>query len=126
MADTKRPSDFRAQWDALQSESAALAAEGKVLRGLAPSPKVEEREARAAALAVSQDAVAHAAWETTARDLADALLLAEIAWSYHWGLGTFPELPADIEDRGQREVAVAYLVRGVFTASKAVADGGNS
>jgi hypothetical protein len=115
----KRPSDFRARWDALKQAEAALAAEGRALRGLAPSPKVEEQEARVAALAVQQDAVAHAAWEATARDLADVLLLAEIAWNYHWGLGTFPEVPADIEERGQREVAVAYLVRGVFTASQA-------
>jgi hypothetical protein len=56
------------------------------------------------------------------------LLLAEIAWDYAWGLaGTapFPTLPADIEGREQREVAVAYLVRGVFTVSQAIAEGRN-
>jgi hypothetical protein len=127
MPEIKRPSDYRAQWGALQREAAALAAEGKARHGLSPNPKVEEQAARAAALAVSKDAVAHGAWEATARDLADVLLLAEIAWDLFWpGVGAFPTLPADIEDRDQREVAVAYLVCGVFTASNAIADGGNS
>jgi hypothetical protein len=116
----KRPSDYRAHWDALQQESAALAAEGKAQRGLRPgNPKVEEQEARVAALSVSKDAVAHGAWETKARDWADVLLLAEIAWDYFWGLGTFPQLPADIDQRDQKEVAAAYLVRGVVDASRA-------
>jgi hypothetical protein len=75
---------------------------------------VEEQEARLAALAVSNDAAAHAVWETKARDWADVLLLAEITWDYFWGLGgvaAFPTLPTDIQN--QNEVAVAYLVRGI-------------
>jgi hypothetical protein len=112
-----RPSAYRGQWDALKEEAHVLATDAEALRGLPPDdPRVQEQEARVAALVVSQDAVAHGAWESTARDLADVLLLAEIAWSYQWGLGTFPELPADIEDRAQTEVAVAYLVKGVFDA----------
>jgi hypothetical protein len=119
----KRPSDYRAQWDALQQESAALAAQGKAQRGLRPgNPKVEEQEARLAALDVSKDAIAHAVWETTASDLADVLLLAEIVWDFHWGLAgvaTFPALPPDIDDRPQAEVAVAYLLRGLVDAGQA-------
>jgi hypothetical protein len=121
MTERKRPSDYRTQWDALQQEAVALVGGGKPRHGLAPSPKVEEHEARVAALGVSKDAVAYAVWETTARDVADVLLLAEIVWDLHWGVGFFPALPADIEDRGQREVAVAYLVRGVFDVSQAQA-----
>ncbi|HEY1243486.1 MAG TPA: hypothetical protein VGF29_01515 [Hyphomicrobiaceae bacterium] len=114
----KRPSAYRGQWDALKEEAEVLAADAEALRGLpAGHPKVEEQEARVAALCVSKDAVAHGAWETTARDTADVLLLAEIAWDLFWGLGTFPELPKDIDDRDQKEVAVAYLVRGVFDAA---------
>jgi hypothetical protein len=123
----KRPSDWRAQWDLLQVESVTLAAEAKALQGLpADDPRVEAQEGALAALDVKKDAIAHAAWLTTARDQADVLLLAEIAWDYAWGLAgvaTFPALPPDIDDRLQREVAIAYLVRGVFTASQATADG---
>jgi hypothetical protein len=114
----KRPSAYRGQWDALKEEVEVLAADGETLRGLpADDPKVEAHEARVAALCVSKDAVAHGAWETTARDTADVLLLAEIAWDYFWGLGTFPQLPADIDDRDQKEVAVAYLVSAVWNVS---------
>jgi hypothetical protein len=125
----KRPSDFRAQWDALQRESVTLAAEAKALRDLpADHPKVEAQGAALAALHVSKDAVAHGAWLTTAGDLADVLLLAEIVWDLRWGLAgvaAFPTPPPDIEDRSVEEIAVAYLVRGVFDASKVIA-GGNS
>lgn len=113
----KRPSDYRAAWDALKEEAAALAAHGSTLQGLPPDhPSIEEQEAGVAVLAAKQDAVAHEVWLTTAGDLADLLLLAEVVWTYFWGLGTFPQLPADIEDKDQREVAVAYLVRGVWDA----------
>jgi hypothetical protein len=107
----KRPSDFRDAWEALKLEAALLEAEPKARHGLVPNSKVEEQESRVAALCVSQDAVAHGAWETKARDLNDVLLLSEICWAYFWGLGTFPQLPADIENRHQREIAVAYLLR---------------
>jgi hypothetical protein len=114
----KRPSAYRAEWDSLKAEDAAIAAEGKARRGLLPgNPAVEAQEARIASLVVRQDAVAHGAWEATAQDLADLLILAEIAWSSWWGLGTFPQLPADIDEKDQREVAIAYLVRGVFDVS---------
>jgi hypothetical protein len=118
----KRPSELRAEWDALQAEAAALAAEPMA----EPGPKAEAKEARVAMLVAKKELLATAAWVGDACDLADVLLLAEIAWDLHWGVGTFPQLPADIDDRDQREVAVAYLVRGVFTASQAIADGGNS
>jgi hypothetical protein len=42
-----------------------------------------------------------------------------------WGVGTFPDLPADIEDQDQRQVAVAYLIRGVSAAAK-IAGGAES
>jgi hypothetical protein len=113
----KRPSDYRAQWDALAREAAALEASGKPVRGLTPDDtRVREHEARVAALVVSQDAVAHDAWEATARDFDDVLILAEIAWVYWWGIGAFPQMPTDIDGREQREVAIAYLVRGVWNA----------
>jgi hypothetical protein len=121
----KRPSDFRAQWDALKLEAAVL--QGQTTRGLPPdAPKVQVQEAAIAALNASKDAVAHGAWMTTPRDLDDLALLAEIVFDYFWDIATFPQLPADIDDRDQREVAVAYLVRGVFTASQTIADGENS
>jgi hypothetical protein len=116
---TKRPSELRPEWDALKLEAAALAAEGKAQRGLRPDdPKVEAQEAKVAAVVLQKDLLAAAAWLGDARDLADVLLLAELVWDVFWGLGTFPQLPPDIEDRDQREVAVAYLVRGVFDASQ--------
>jgi hypothetical protein len=119
----KRPSELRPEWEALKQDAATLAAEGAALRGLPPDdPKVEAQEARVAALALQKDLLAAAAWLGDARDLADVLLLAEITWALFWGLGTFPQLPADIEDRDQREVAVAYLVRGVFDATQAQFD----
>ena len=123
----KRPSELRAEWEALQQESAALAAQGKALRGLPPTdPKVAAHEAGVEMLAAKKDLLATAAWVADARDLADVLLLAEIAWDLNWGVGTFPQLPADIDDRSPDVVAVAYLVRGVFTASQHIADGRNS
>lgn len=70
------------------------------------------------ALGVSQDAVAHGCWEATARDLGDVLLLAGIAWTYWYGVGVFPALPVDIDCRDQKEVAIAYLIRGVFDATQ--------
>ena len=118
----KRPSELRAEWDALQSEAAALEAEPIA----EPGPAAEAKEARAAMLAAKKDLLATAAWVGEARDLADVLLLAELAWDLWWGVGSFPQLPAGIDDRELREVAVAYLVRGVFTASQAIAEGRNS
>jgi hypothetical protein len=124
---TKRPSQLRPEWEALKHDAAALAAEGEAQRGLpADDSKVEALEARVAALSLQKDLLAAAAWLGDVRDLADVLLLAEVVWDLWWGLGAFPQLPADIEDRDQREVAVAYLVRGVFDASQAQSstDGG--
>jgi hypothetical protein len=119
---SKHPSELRPEWEALNQEAAALVAEGETLRGLsADHPKVKDHEARFSMLAAQKDFLSSAAWVGTVVDLADVLLLAEIAWDLHWGVGTFPQLPADIDDRCQREVAVAYLVRGVFTASQAQA-----
>jgi hypothetical protein len=118
----KRPSELRPEWEALNREAAALVAQGEALRGLpADDPKVEAQEARVGMLAVQKDLLASAAWVGDARDLADVLLLAEIVWDLFWGVGEFPQLPADIDDKCQRQVAVAYLVRGVFTASQAQA-----
>jgi hypothetical protein len=117
----KRPSELRPEWDALQAEAAALEAEPPA----EPGPKAEEKEARAQMLATKKDVLAAAAWVGEVRDLADVLLLAEVCWDLWWGVGTFPQLPPGIDDRDQREVAVAYLVRGVFTASH-IADGRNS
>ena len=113
----KRPSELRPEWDALQAEAAALAAEPAA----EPGPKAEAKEARAAMLAVKKDLLATAAWVGEAHDIADVLLLAEVCWDLWWGLGTFPQLPADIDDRDQREVAVAYLVRGIVDAAAAQA-----
>ena len=49
-------------------------------------------------------------------------------WSsiYFFDIATFPQFPADIDDRDEQQVAVAYLVRGVFAVSQAIADGRNS
>ena len=119
----KRPSEYRAQWDALTQEAALLVAEAKALRGLpALHQRVQAQEAALAALDVSKDAVAHGVWLATAQDLGDLLLLAEISWEYAWGLaGTapFPTLPDGIDDREQEEVAVAYLIRGVVAVAAA-------
>jgi hypothetical protein len=123
MPDSKRPSDWRDQWDLLQRESVTLAAEAKALQGLpADDPRVEAQEGALAALHVKKEAIAHAAWLTAARDHADVLLLAEIAWDFHWGLAgvaTFPALPGDIDDRPQAEVAVAYLLRAIADVARA-------
>jgi hypothetical protein len=113
----KRPAELRAEWDALKQEAAALAVGAASRHGLpADHPDVEAHERRIAMLAVQKDKLAAAAWLGTARDVVDVLLLAEIVWDLFWGLGTFPQLPADIENRDQREVAVAYLIRGVWEA----------
>jgi hypothetical protein len=117
---TKRPSELRDEWNALKQEAADLAAKGEALRDLpAHASEVQAHEARIGMLAVQQELLACAAWVGEARDLADVLLLAEVAWELWWGLGTFPELPADIEDKEQRVVAVAYLVKGVWDAVQA-------
>jgi hypothetical protein len=118
----KRPSDFRGEWDTLKHEAVVL--ESRTTRGLpVDDPAVKAEEAAVAALNAGKDAVAHKAWMSTARDLADLELLAEIVFDYFWDIATFPQLPADIDDRDQREVAVAYLVRGVFDAGKTIAQG---
>jgi hypothetical protein len=115
----KRPSELRAEWNALKEEAAVLAAEGTAQRDLpADDPKVEGLEAGVAALALQKDLLAAAAWLGDARDLEDVLLLADVCWDFWFGLGTFPQLPADIDDRDQRQVALAYLLRGVFGASQ--------
>jgi hypothetical protein len=112
----KRPSDYRAQWDALKREAVAL--HGTTTAELPPDhPKVQEQEAAVAALNASKDAIAHGVWLATPRDLADLALLAEVVFDYYWDIATLPHLPADIDDREQREVAIAYLVRGVFDVS---------
>lgn len=121
----KRPSDFRAEWEALKAEAVAL--EAHSTGDLPPDHlKVQEHEAAIAALNASKDGVAHAAWLTTAQDLDDLALLAEIVFDQFWDIATFPQLPADIEGREDKEVAVAYLVRGVFAVHQAIADGRNS
>lgn len=113
---SKRPSELRPEWDALQQEAAGLEAEP-----MAPSgPEREAQEARLAMLVLKQEILAAAAWLGEARDFADVLLLAEIAWDL-FDLGTFPNLPPEIEDADQRHLAIAYLCRGVFTASQAQA-----
>ena len=117
----KRPSELRPEWDSLKREAAALQAD-TTTRGLSPRhPKVQEHEAAIATLNASKDAVAHRAWLTTACDLADVALLAEVVFDYFFDIATFTHLPADIEDRDQLQVAVAYLIRGIFTASQAQA-----
>jgi hypothetical protein len=117
----KRPSDLRGQWDALKHEAVVLQAE--CTGGLSPGhPKVQEREAAIASLNARKDAVAHGAWMSTARDLTDLTLLAEVVFDYLWDIATFPQLPADIEDRDQQQIAVAYLVRGVLVVSQAMAE----
>ena len=73
-----------------------------------------------------KDAVAHGAWLTTARDLADLALLAEMVFDYFFDIATFPQLPADIDDREDQEVAVAYLVRGILAVNQAIAEGRHS
>ena len=121
----KRPSDFRDEWEALKSKAAALQAHST--GDLPPGhPEVEAQEAAVAALNAEKDGVAHRAWLTTARDLDDLALLAEVAFDYFWDIATFPQYPADIDDREDKEVAVAYLVRGVFAVRQAIADGRNS
>ena len=122
---TKRPSDFRDAWEAVKLQAVLLQADDTTKGLPADDPKVLEHEAVVAALNASKDAVAHEAWMTTARDLADLALLAEVCFDYFWDVATFDQLPADIDDREQREVAVAYLVRGVIDVhSKAHATGG--
>ncbi len=117
----KKPSDFRDQWDALKHEAVVLQAQRT--RGLPPGhPKVQEQEAAIAALNARKDAVAHGTWMSTARDLADLGLLAEVVFAYLWDIATFPQLPADIEDCDQQQIAVAYLVRGVLAVSHAMAE----
>jgi hypothetical protein len=116
----KRPSELRSEWEALKQESVAQAAEAKALRGLpSTDPKVMAEEAAAAMLGVKKELLATAAWVADARDLADVLLLAEIAWSLNGGVGTFPQLPADIDDCGPDELSIAYLLKGIFDASQA-------
>ena len=123
---TKRPSEFRDAWEAIKLQAVLLQADDTT-RGLpADDPKVLEHEAVVAALNASKDAVAHEAWMTTARDVVDLALLAELVFDCFWDIATFPQLPADIEDRDQQEVAVAYLVRGVLAVSQAIADGRHS
>jgi hypothetical protein len=108
----KKLRDYRAQWDALKQEAVAL--QGQTTKGLPPGhPKVQEQEAAIAALDASKDAIAHGVWMTVPRDLADLALLAEVVFDYFWDIATYPDLPADIEDREQREVATAYLIRGI-------------
>jgi hypothetical protein len=112
----KKPSDFRAEWDTLKREAVV----GQTTPGLpVHDSNVKALEAAIAGLNASKDAVAHGAWLTTARDLADLALLAEVVFDYFWDIATFPQF----DDRDQREVAVAYLVRGVFDAGKAIAQG---
>jgi hypothetical protein len=121
----KRPSDWRAQWDALKREAVHL--EGQATEGLKPGhPKVVELEAAIAALNASKADVAHAIWLTTARDLDDLQLLAEIVFDQWWDIATFPQYPAGIDDRADQEVALAYLVRGVFAVAHTIAEGKHS
>ena len=119
-----RPSDYRDEWEALKRKAVALQADTST-EDLPPSdPKVEAHEAAVAALNAEKDAVAHGAWLTTARDLDDLELLAEVAFDYFFDIATFPQYPADIDDRDDQQVAVAYLVRGVFAVRQSIADGG--
>ena len=63
--------------------------------------------------------MAHRAWLTTARDLEDLALLAEVVFDQFWDIATFPLFPADIDDRDDQQVSVAYLVRGIADVARA-------
>jgi hypothetical protein len=122
----KRPSELRPEWEALKQESIAQAAEARALRGLpSTDPKVMAEEAAAAMLGVKKELLATAAWVADAHDLADLLLLAEIAWDLNGYASTFPQLPADIDDCGPDELSIAYLLKGIFDAcqAQAISDG---
>lgn len=122
----QKPSDFREQWEALKAEAVALEADTST-KDLPPTdPKVEAKEAEVAALNAQKDDVAHRAWLTTARDLDDLALLAEVAFDYFFDIAAFPQYPADIDSRDDQQVAVAYLVRGVFAVRQAIAHRRNS
>ena len=102
----KKPTDFRARWDDLRRECEALENDNST-KGLGPDdPRVLDQEAQIAANNTLRWEAAEAAWATRARDLADLLLLAEIAYDQFFDLRAFPSLPAEDqrqppEDRGR-------------------------
>src|SRR5262245_52279771 len=76
----RKITDLRDRWDALRRECAELEA-NKSTRGLPhDDPKVLAHEAEVAASIVRRGALADDAWALPARDMADLLLLAEIAY----------------------------------------------
>ena len=58
-----------------------------------PAPWPRRRRPRVAMLAAKKDLLATAAWVGEARDLADVLLLAEVAWDLWWGVGVLSPAP---------------------------------
>jgi hypothetical protein len=120
----RKISDLRDRWDALRREHGDLEADDNRTKGLPhDDPRVLDEEARVAALTVQKDAVADAAWGLPARDMADLLLLAEIAYDLFWGdIRLFPEVVPEIEPTDDRSaIAVAYLVRGIADVAAAPA-----
>ena len=100
----KKPSDLREQWDALRRAwEAPWQNEANSTSGLqADDPRFLDYEARLAASDTLKLEAAETVWETRARDLADLLLLAEIAYDHVLRpRRSFPSLPAEGE-RGER------------------------
>ncbi len=119
MAESK-PTDFRAQWDELRRTREALE-DDKSTSGLtADDLRVLDYEAELGANDTLISEAAEAAWATRAHDLADILLLAEIAYDRFFDLRSFPSLPAGIEiSNNWQERAVACLVRGIVDVARA-------
>ena len=81
-----------------------------------------DHEAQIAANNTLKWEAADAAWATRARDPADLLLLAEIAYDQFFDLRAFPSLPAGFEESDdQQKIAVACLIRGIADVARAQA-----
>ena len=120
-----KPTDFRAQWDELRRAWEALENDRSTASLRPGDPRVIDHEAQLAASNTLKWEAAEAAWATRARDLADLLLLAEIAYDRFFDLRSFPSLPAGVEDGDNPdESAVAYLVRGIADVAQAQAERG--
>jgi hypothetical protein len=121
MSDNKKPADFRPRWDELRRAWEALENDTSTDGLRHDDPRMREHEAQLAASDALKMEAAEEVWATRARDPADLLLLAEIAYDRFFDLRGFPSLPADIEEDVPDRSAVAYLVRGIADVAAAQA-----
>ena len=119
LATKKKSSDYRMQWDALRREREALENDHSRTGLQYDHPRVLAHEAALAENDALMWDLTETIWATRADGPADLLLLAEVAYDQFFDIRSFPSVPADcFEDGDRQEIVVALVVRGIVEAAR--------